>query len=386
MKRFLFVVPPLTGHVNPTVSVARELTARGHEVAWVGHPRRVRPLLPAGAELIALDDGVSDDVWAPVLTAAKNVRGLESIRFLWEDVLVPLARGMLAGVLDAIESFGPDLVIVDHQAIAGALAARRTNKKWATLATTSASVVDPFAALPKVKAWVDEQLAGLQRGLGLAPVPEVDVSPDLVVVFSTEELVGADAPKADKYRFVGPALGRVDETAFPWDRLHAMPRPRILVSLGTVSGERGDRFYTAVTAAFAGQPVQVVLVAPPGAVPNVPENFIVEARVPQLALLPHLDAVVCHGGHNTVCESLAEGLPLVVAPIRDDQPLIANQVVSAGAGVRVNFARIDATGLRKAVTRVLEEPEFRASAARLRASFHAAGGARAAATLLEEQT
>ena len=38
MSRFLFVVPPLTGHVNPTASVGGELLARGHEVAWVGHP------------------------------------------------------------------------------------------------------------------------------------------------------------------------------------------------------------------------------------------------------------------------------------------------------------------------------------------------------------
>ena len=49
MGRFLFVVPPLVGHVNPTVSVGRELAARGHRVAWTGHPEVVEPLLPAGA-------------------------------------------------------------------------------------------------------------------------------------------------------------------------------------------------------------------------------------------------------------------------------------------------------------------------------------------------
>ena len=35
--KILFVVPPWTGHVNPTVSVARRLAANGHEVAWAGH-------------------------------------------------------------------------------------------------------------------------------------------------------------------------------------------------------------------------------------------------------------------------------------------------------------------------------------------------------------
>ena len=37
MARFLFVVPPLTGHVNPTVPVGQILMNRGHSVAWVGY-------------------------------------------------------------------------------------------------------------------------------------------------------------------------------------------------------------------------------------------------------------------------------------------------------------------------------------------------------------
>ena len=46
MSRFLFVVPPLTGHINPTVAVGAELAARDHDVAWAGHPAMLGPLLP----------------------------------------------------------------------------------------------------------------------------------------------------------------------------------------------------------------------------------------------------------------------------------------------------------------------------------------------------
>src|SRR5262245_43234811 len=63
VARFLFVVPPLVGHTNPTVSVARALQARGHEVAWVAHPRAVRPLLPPSATLFELDDHVPAERW-----------------------------------------------------------------------------------------------------------------------------------------------------------------------------------------------------------------------------------------------------------------------------------------------------------------------------------
>jgi UDP:flavonoid glycosyltransferase YjiC (YdhE family) len=100
--------------------------------------------------------------------------------------------------------------------------------------------------------------------------------------------------------------------------------------------------------------------------------------------MPRLDAVVSHGGLNTVCEALAHGLPLVIAPIKGDQPINAAQVAAAGAGIRVRFARTRPGPLRDAVLAVLDDPSYRAAAARVRESFSAAGGAQAAAGLLEE--
>jgi MGT family glycosyltransferase len=180
-------------------------------------------------------------------------------------------------------------------------------------------------------------------------------------------------------RLVGPAFGdRPDATPMP--RLG--PGRRVLVSLGTVSAERGGGFFRAVVEAFAGTDLQAILVAPPDLVGAVPDNVVVAERVPQLALLAHVDAVVTHGGHNTVCEALAHGLPLVVAPIRDDQPVVAQQVVDAGCGVRVRFGGLSGATLRAALTRVLDDPTFRAAAGRVRGSFADAGGAPEAARLI----
>ena len=380
-KRFLFVVPPLTGHVNPTIAVAAALASRGHEVAWVAHPRRVRPLLPENAELIALDDGVSDDVWKPVLARARNVRGLESFQFLWDEVLLPLARGMLPGVERAIASYKPDVVVVDHQALGGALACRKLGVHWATLCTTSASIVDPFKDLPKVAEWMQAKLTDLQVETNVPPTRQFDLSPERVIVFSTKALIGEDDFPAH-FRFVGPSLGRAESALFPDELLR--DGPRVLVSLGTVSAEVGEKFFATVTAAFANSPLQIILVAPPELVPNAPENFIVRARVPQLALMPKVDAVICHAGHNTVCEALAHGVPLIVAPIRDDQPVIAQQVVNANAGIRLKYGRLSPNTLRDATDRLLNDGSFRDAAKKIAASFAAAGGANAAAESLEK--
>jgi MGT family glycosyltransferase len=253
---------------------------------------------------------------------------------------------------------------------------------WASLATTSAGVTDPLAGLPKLKAWLDDLIAELQREAGLEPTVGAELSPHLVIAFTTEALVG-DRGFPDHYRFVGPSISDRPENAdFPWEQL--AEKKRVLVSLGTVNTAAGERFYREAIEALDGEPLQVILVAPRELAPTVPENFIRRSFVPQLALLPHLDGVVCHAGHNTVAEALAHALPMVVAPIKDDQPIVAQQVVDAGAGIRVKFGRIKAAGLRKAVTRVLEEPGFRAAAESIRLSFENAGGAARAAALVEE--
>jgi UDP:flavonoid glycosyltransferase YjiC (YdhE family) len=95
-------------------------------------------------------------------------------------------------------------------------------------------------------------------------------------------------------------------------------------------------------------------------------------------------AVVCHGGQNTVCEALAYGLPLVVTPMRHDQPIIARQVADAGAGVALRIDQLRATELHHAVRAVLDDPSYRAAAGVVRESFAAAGGASTAADHLEK--
>ncbi|MFD8216371.1 glycosyltransferase [Streptomyces sp. NPDC059697] len=163
--------------------------------------------------------------------------------------------------------------------------------------------------------------------------------------------------------------------------------PTVLVSLGTANNDAGARFLNAAAQGLGGLAgrLRAVLVDPGGLVEGpVPDNVLLRPHVPQLALLPRLDAVVCHAGHNTVCEALWHGVPLVVAPIRDDQPIVAGQVVDAGAGVRLRFGRADAARIRAAVETVLDPAGgHRKAAEAVGKSFRAAGGSASAAARLE---
>jgi MGT family glycosyltransferase len=381
MSRFLFVVPPLAGHVNPTVAVGAELTARGHDVAWAGHLRMLRSLLPDGASIIPV---VIDPLEARLRDSGAGLNGFAALRFLWEDFIMPLAREMLPGVQAAIACQEPDVVISDQQALAGAVAARQAGLPWATSATTPAELLRPLASLPKVEEWISGQMTAFQRASGVSDPVDLRFSDQLVLVFTTAALIGDTSGFGKNFAFTGPALARrPDRGSFPWDWLDP-GRRHLLVSLGTINGPAGPRFFRVATEALAdlGDDLQVIMVARPP--DKVPPHILFAEHVPQLALLSHMAAVVSHGGHNTVCESLAHGLPLVITPIRDDQSVIARQVADAGAGIRLRFARLGAADLRAAVRAVLDDPAYRGGARQVRDSFAAAGGALAAADRLEK--
>ncbi|MFI1736984.1 glycosyltransferase [Streptomyces sioyaensis] len=381
MSRFLFVVPPLVGHINPTLGVAAELVRRGHEVAWAGLPDVVLPLAGERAAVYPCAAPPLDD---PALLRPLSLRGPAALKFLWERFLIPLAEQMAPGVRTAVTEFRPDVLIADQQAVAGGLVAEQLGIPWATSATTSAGFT-ALAGMPKVEEWITDVLHALRQRIG-DPDSAVDprLSDRLVLTFSTEELVGPADSFGDQVRFVGPSLAsRPSTDDFPWDRLDP-GRATVLITLGTANAEVGARFLATCAEAVRSRSdrLQAVVVDPSGALEESGEGLLVRPSVPQLALLERCDAVVCHGGHNTVCEALWHGLPLVVAPIRDDQPTIAAQVVDAGAGVRVRFGRATADQLGTALDAVIDEPGHRAAAERVGRSFRAAGGAAAAAAHL----
>lgn len=380
MARILFVVPPLAGHINPAVAVAHELAQRGHEIAWAAHAALVGERLPANARIYALPV----DAELERAIAAAPVRGAESIEFFFEDFYVPMVRSSLPAVEAAVADFKPDVVLCDQQMLSGALAARHAGIYWLTLSTTSASFLK---ASDKLDEWVEAQLTALQVEAGFStPVAHPDFSPFGVVVFSSEALVGTKYPRVPaQYHFVGPACGhRANQPDFPWTQLRD-DVPKILISLGTVSRDRDLRFYRVMMEALQDMNLQVIMVAPDIIATEAPNNFIVRSRVPQIALLPYMNGVLTHAGHNTVCEALACALPLIVAPIRDDQPFVARQVLDAGAGIFMRHGKVSVNVARASVLQLLSDDSLRLAAARLAASFHALGGAAQVADIIENR-
>lgn len=388
MARFAIIVPPLTGHINPTLSLGSELLRAGHEVGWISIDPSLREKLPEGGLLLLINYQETDqrkkegENYLNIISR-RSVYGIDSIKFLYEEVLVPLNRYMFDGIDDWLDDFSPDLVITDHQMFAGAIAATKRNIPYATSVTAPAAI-KVMSELPKVHEWEKNQIVALQQELGVAGDECLDCSALLTLVFTSKTFFG-EMELPGCFKFVGPVMHNRPETGtFDWEAFHRYDRPKVLVSIGTTfDHEQKQLFFLKVIDAFREEPFTVVLVSDPALFTDIPDNFIVQKRIPQVALLPHLQAVVCHGGNNTVCETLSHGLPLVVIPIAYDQSHVAGRVARVEAGLRLNFNRFKAHHLREALREVLQQPKYSEGAQRIQASFEQAGGVQQAVQLLE---
>lgn len=391
MSRYLFVTLPLMGHAHAIAAVAKQLEVRGHEVTWAGSERFLRPLVGPDARVHPIP--------LRAHRGGQGELGMAAVKSRWAGYIAPHARTTLRGIDQAVEAFGPDVMAVDQHAVAGALIAHRRGLPWASLAPTTMELTRPYRALPKVESWILGLLDDLWTEAGLPGRPPHDLrfSPHLLIAFTGTALVRApsahrayqnaadELPWLRDAVFVGPALGpRAADNDFPWQWLDP-GRKHVLVTMGTLSMDLAESFYHRMTQALEplGGRLQAIVVAPQYAIPDPPAHVLVVRQVPMLDLMPRLDAVVSHGGLNTACEALAHGLPLVIAPIKGDQPINAAQVAAAGAGIRVRFARSRPEALREALLAVLDDPSYRAAALCVRDSFRAAGGAAEAARLLE---
>ncbi|WP_051732271.1 glycosyltransferase [Kitasatospora phosalacinea] len=374
--RLLIVVPPLAGHLLPARALARAWAAHGHQAAWVGPEPALRPLL--GPDAVVHPTGAR-------LFREQAAGGAAAVRSLWEGFVVPHTRFTLGAVRRAVAQWRPDVVLVDQHSPAGALAAHGAGVRWASFAPSSLEIGDPLGGDGELTAWREEVLRGLWERAGLPAAEYADprFSPGLVLAPSCAELLGLDPGAVPaEYALVGPLLDDRYES-FPWDRLLDRPH-RVLVTMGTLSAEVADGFLERTAAALAGLPDVQAVVAAPGGV-RLPPGSIGCGRVPVLELLERgaVDAVLCHGGMNTVGESLVHGRPLVVAPIRHDQPVTAGRLAALGAAVRVDFATAPPERLRSALRAVLDDPAHRRSAELLGRQLRDGGGAAAAVERLE---
>lgn len=239
----------------------------------------------------------------------------------------------------------------------------------------------------------DERIARACNALGLTPpapgLLERPYSPQLNLLATTRALEPGLPRLEGPVCFTGPCLdARPDERDDdPALRGLREGERHVYVSLGTVFNGR-PRVFNTILRGLDREGVQVLVSAgaSAGRLQRRPpcRNATVFARVPQLAMLQRVDAVITHGGNNTTQETLAAGRPMLVIPFGGDQLENARRVERLGAGIALLPSQLTAEAVRRASARLLYEPALRERSSVLAAGLHESDGtARAVEAILK---
>jgi MGT family glycosyltransferase len=126
----------------------------------------------------------------------------------------------------------------------------------------------------------------------------------------------------------------------------------------------------------------IVSMGPQHAELRLHDNMWGAEQVPQPAILPHVDAVVTHGGNNTVTEAFFHGKPMIAHSLFWDQHDNARRVDELGFGTRLHPYAFTDDDLLVALERHLEDDALRERMRRIAAELQARPGTVHAADLI----
>ena len=371
----LIVSPDYVSHYLPLSAIGEELRARGAEVVvasgsglegQVGadgfeHRLALGPSSNSGTP----DRAMQERAELADFLAASRRGAVATLRYQAEQRLHDLlwqpdaVTERLACIIDEVE---PDVILTDQIAYGATLALRALERPYATLLPGHPSALpapgeifgvppyfpatldppsDELASLSALCTMVADRfadeyagaLARLNPSLTPPANPFAAASPWLTLVNYPAALARHRSLPA-RAHFIGSCArrGRADKGLER--EVASLPRPRVYVALGTFMSARQD-VLARIATAFRGEPVSLVVASganDSAALQLEGQRHLVRNHLPQTDVLRFCDLVVCHGGNNTVTESLEAGVPLLVAPFASDQFAGAADVCRAGVG------------------------------------------------------
>jgi UDP:flavonoid glycosyltransferase YjiC (YdhE family) len=110
-----------------------------------------------------------------------------------------------------------------------------------------------------------------------------------------------------------------------------------------------------------------------------PRLLVTDKFIPAPAANALADVVVIHGGQGTVQTSIAAGKPMVGVALQIEQQTNLDNVMNAGAGIRIQRQNWKAKNIRSAVLTMLKNPSYAAKARILGETIRNMDGAKTAA-------
>jgi MGT family glycosyltransferase len=383
--KYLFCPLASPGYVFPAIAIARELTKRGHEVAFVTDPEYGEILAQEGFSRIprGAQDGPSFQVpyWFKPLAVAMQFRHIEYAMGVFRpDVLV--ASILTLGPLFARELFGIPCAVI------GLLP-----YLWPT-----ADDSEPLETEAQLRRrWrYGETLGAFNNARELFKIPlirrdtDAAASPFLGDLFLQRSIPGLGPDPGslpDRVHLVGSCLwepAQEDHALTAWlEHAHASRQPLLYVQQARSFG--GPAFWPTLVERFAEEPMWIAASANrmDMAVGELPARWLVQPHVAQGAVLARARAMIASGTTTAALGALSHGVPSLLISSGSEQPDVGELLGNAGAALHLPAEALTAERLRHLVTELCESESLRARAGSFQEAIRSLDGPRLAADLLE---
>lgn len=161
--------------------------------------------------------------------------------------------------------------------------------------------------------------------------------------------------------------------------------PPVLVTLGSAAslGARSE-FTECISGVLRTGHRALVLTVHEEPIESDLTKALVERYAPLSQVLPACQATIHHGGIGTVHEALRAGLPSIVVPRLEDQPLNARLLMSLGVARVIPWRQLTAERVAAALDSLLRDPGPRRRAQEIACRMASESGAELSANVVEE--
>ena len=355
-----------TGHIYPLLGFTDALLAAGHEVIILTGSDLVPWLTDLGYAAEAVGETIG---WGaaqvqsryPELTTSLPAE--QSWRFDAELFADALPRAMAPALVTAFESGRPDLVLYESTNLGAVLAAAEVGIPAVCLDLWAVGGwhVKSDELERRVRAvWAERSVPlTLDPLLGRA---HLDPAPPSLRLPAVTDGGSIRLPTRQI------AWGDPRTSLTSWLTSHRS-RPVVYLTLGTVGWGSVDLVRDAL-AGLTELPVDVLVAIgsyfDPTQLGPLPDSVRVERFVRQDLVLRQVHLAVHHGGSGTLLAAAAEGVPQLVMPMGADQFQNANALALSGAGVALPQGGVTADAVRDGVRQLMDDPNYRAAANRVR--------------------
>jgi MGT family glycosyltransferase len=403
------------GPTNNCVGIGDVLRRRGHRVVFIVEESFAGTLEAQGFEERTMRLSPAPEVpevpgqfWKDFIRDTAPVFRKPTIEQLGEFIaptfqaLIDGARYVDERLTEIFDELRPDVIVEDNVVSFPALPA--SGIPWVRIVSCNpAEMKDPdvpptFSGYPASdkRGWDSyrDEYARVHRDMhaefdafcrerGAPPLPPLEFA------HSSEHLNLSLYPAEVDYARATPLNGtwhNLEASVRSTDAPYAVPpgdAPLVYLSLGSL-GSADVALMQRLIDTLAAAPYRVIVsLGPQHELLRLPGHMTGAEFLPQTSILPQVDAVVTHGGNNTITECLWFGKPTVVLPLFWDQYDNAQRMDETGFGVRLDTYGHEPDELTGALARVLHDTRLHARLATVSERLHRRPGTDHAADLIE---